>query len=215
MSAKVTGCEWDPEGELTWSESEVTGPSGYDLSIPWFHPSHPPGCPLHGCLHWLLSKRGTWRRTLPWEVRDPQVTRWIPLETLQRTSRVQTRPVFNWHSLQSNLELSNRKQWVNTPWNFKWNTNWASVSINEALSMMMLQSGQSISLNDPDPTSVWHGYDFAQKDTARLPTHTHILSVIIWADTQIPTHVHGCTDPTLRPHTAQHYAELPWIHTEI
>ncbi len=98
MSAKVMGYEWNPEGDLSWSESEVTGPSGYDLSIPCFHPSHPPGCPLHGRLHWPLSKRGTWRRTLPWEVRDPQVTRWIPLETLQRTSSVQTRPVFNWHS---------------------------------------------------------------------------------------------------------------------
>lgn len=79
MSAKVTGCDWDPEGDLTWFNSEVTGPTGYDLSIPWFHPSHQPGCPLHGRFHLLLSKTGTWWRTLPCEVRDPLVTQWSHL----------------------------------------------------------------------------------------------------------------------------------------
>lgn len=53
---------------------------------------------VHCMLHWPLSKRETWRRTLPWEVIDLQVTWWVPLETLERISSVQSSTVFSGHT---------------------------------------------------------------------------------------------------------------------
>lgn len=51
VSAKLKGCDRDPEEGLTCFEGEVTGPPGDDLSIPWIYPSDEPGCPPHGRLH--------------------------------------------------------------------------------------------------------------------------------------------------------------------
>ena len=61
-----------------------------------------------------------------------ETPRW-PGEDPSNMQCVQTSQ-FSTNPLQYNLELSNRKQRVNTLWNFKWITGWASVSIKQTLS---------------------------------------------------------------------------------
>lgn len=113
MSAKLTGWEKNPEGDLTQFDLGVTGPSGYDLSIPWFHPIRPPGHPVHGRLHWVLSKsegpRGEHYSA------GSETPRWpgkAPSEHFGEQVMFTLAQIWS-DILHSNIELSDQKQMLN------------------------------------------------------------------------------------------------------
>lgn len=163
MSLDVTRCEWDPEEDLTWLELEVTGPSGCDLSIPWFHPGHPLGCPPHGRLHWQLSH---WR-TLPWGVKDPQVTGWSPLSDFSSRpgfNSTPCRPIWSW-------QTGNREQ--------------IRREISNETEVLMLVSAE--------PLPWWSCPSLWMRFGTKISQHTHTHTRTLWDHMSRQRDQHMCT----------------------
>lgn len=140
----------------------------------------------------------------PWRSGTLRWPRERPLETLQRATSVQTRPV---SSCRASPQSGAVKPETAAKRAVKFQLKFPSRVRLNLLWLCWAFISRFVS----------HSFNSAAELLASMSPSTSffLFFFFFWShDKWTPTHVHGCcTLPD--PHTARHYAELSWIHTEI